>query len=473
MPTSRDLSNSGLWRDSLKRSRERRRPGGRSARLHRDVRIPEAQAMGLAPAFEPRDLTSLELWQKSIIRSRHRRWALEQARANRKPVRRAGSLAIAAAAVFPAATGVASADNATTQPAVAVRPTSLLKTGVQGPAVASAQRALGIAADGVYGPHTAASVRAYQEAHGLVVDGVVGPQTWASLGLGSGVAITASTHASGSVADVQRALGVPADGVFGPQTAAAVKHFQRAHGLTVDGVVGPATAHALGISAPSGVLREAGRFHHSRAHATDGAGPSHGASSVADVQRALGVPADGVFGPQTADAVKRFQRAHGLTADGVVGPATADALHIGAPSSPLHERHSSSSGGGSGSSGSGSSGSSSVVARMVAAANQIANKPYIFGGGHGSFVSAGYDCSGSVSYVLHAGGLLSSPEDSSALESYGAPGPGRYITIYANAGHAWMTIEGRRFDTGDGSGSRWKSAPRSSAGFVVRHPVGY
>jgi len=110
---------------------------------------------------------------------------------------------------------------------------------------------------------------------------------------------------------------------------------------------------------------------------------------------------------------------------------------------------------------------------MIAAADHIANTPYVYGGGHGSFVSSGYDCSGSVSYVLHAGGLLSSPEDSTALESYGAPGPGQHVTIYANSGHAWMTIDGRRFDTGGGGGSRWKSAPRSGAGFVVRHPVGY
>jgi hypothetical protein len=114
------------------------------------------------------------------------------------------------------------------------------------------------------------------------------------------------------------------------------------------------------------------------------------------------------------------------------------------------------------------------VSRVVAAANQIATTPYVWGGGHGSFESSGYDCSGSVSYVLHAGGLLSSPLDSTALESYGAPGPGKYVTIYANAGHAWMTINGRRFDTSARyqTGSRW-GGPRSGAGFVVRHPPGF
>ncbi len=87
------------------------------------------------------------------------------------------------------------------------------------------------------------------------------------------------------------------------------------------------------------------------------------------------------------------------------------------------------------------------MARVIAAGDEIATRPYVFGGGHGSFQSEGYDCSGSVSYALHGGGLLSSPEDSSALESYGEAGPGRYITIYANAEHAWMAIDGKRFDT--------------------------
>ncbi len=112
---------------------------------------------------------------------------------------------------------------------------------------------------------------------------------------------------------------------------------------------------------------------------------------------------------------------------------------------------------------------------MIAAADEIATRPYVYGGGHGSFISEGYDCSGSVSYALHGGGLLSSPEDSTGLESYGEPGPGRYITIYANAEHAWMTIDGRRFDTVAlaEDGSRWSDSMASARRrFVVRHPDG-
>jgi peptidoglycan hydrolase-like protein with peptidoglycan-binding domain len=460
MPTDfRDLSKPELWRDSLKRSRERRHPGARAraaSKIDRAVRIPEAQALGLLPRFQPRDLTSVELWHKSILRSQHRRRMVEQARANRKPARRAGGIALAAAAVFPAATGVAAADNSS-QPVV---------THVFGASVASVQSALGINADGIWGPQTESAVRNYQAAHGLTVDGIVGPQTLGSLGVAtSATASTAGSGSSATVTAVQSKIGVSADGVFGPQTASAVKQYQSAHGLTADGIVGPATAQAMGLAAPSTPLREA-HSHHAHAHASSDS--SSGSGSVSDVQHALGISADGVFGPQTADAVKHFQSAHGLTADGVVGPATADALGISAPSSPLHEHHS-----GSSDSGSSSSGSSSVISRMIAGADHIANTPYVWGGGHGSFVSSGYDCSGSVSYVLHAGGLLSAPEDSSALEGYGASGPGQHVTIYANSGHAWMTIDGRRFDTGGGGGSRWKSSPRSGAGFVVRHPVGY
>lgn len=115
-----------------------------------------------------------------------------------------------------------------------------------------------------------------------------------------------------------------------------------------------------------------------------------------------------------------------------------------------------------------------AVARAESAADRIARKPYVWGGGHGSFEAAGYDCSGSVSYVLRAAGALSVPMASGALEGFGRPGPGRYITVYANGGHAWMTIRGRRFDTSAlrGGGSRWTDEQRDGKGFVARHPVG-
>jgi hypothetical protein len=111
---------------------------------------------------------------------------------------------------------------------------------------------------------------------------------------------------------------------------------------------------------------------------------------------------------------------------------------------------------------------------MIEAGTDIARLPYVWGGGHGSFTASGYDCSGSVSYVLHAAGLLSVPEDSSTLTSYGAPGRGKYVTIYANGGHAWMTIDGRRFDTIalQETGTRWSRTIPSAAGYVAVHPKG-
>ena len=115
-----------------------------------------------------------------------------------------------------------------------------------------------------------------------------------------------------------------------------------------------------------------------------------------------------------------------------------------------------------------------TVARMFAAGNAIATLPYVWGGGHASFQDTGYDCSGSVSYVLAAAGLLQAPLVSGQFENWGAAGPGRWVTIYANAGHVFVTIAGWRFDTVAlaQTGSRWSRAPASSAGFVVRHPPG-
>jgi hypothetical protein len=97
--------------------------------------------------------------------------------------------------------------------------------------------------------------------------------------------------------------------------------------------------------------------------------------------------------------------------------------------------------------------------------------PYKYGGGHGTYHDSGYDCSGSVSFALHYAGLLKTPLDSTGFMSYGLPGPGRHVTIYANAGHAYMVVDHRRFDTSaiGETGSRWTSTHRGSSGYAVRH----
>jgi peptidoglycan hydrolase CwlO-like protein len=114
------------------------------------------------------------------------------------------------------------------------------------------------------------------------------------------------------------------------------------------------------------------------------------------------------------------------------------------------------------------------VKDAISAANSIATTPYIWGGGHGSFESSGYDCSGAVSFALHGGGFLESPLDSTGLETWGEAGPGKWITVYANASHAWMVIAGIAFDTVGGPGPRWHDPwVDSPEGFIVRHPAGY
>ncbi|HWF49266.1 MAG TPA: hypothetical protein VG294_01375 [Solirubrobacteraceae bacterium] len=119
-------------------------------------------------------------------------------------------------------------------------------------------------------------------------------------------------------------------------------------------------------------------------------------------------------------------------------------------------------------------GAPAAIGEVMAAGNAIATLPYIWGGGHGSFQANGYDCSGSVSYALAAAGLVSSPMVSGAFESWGQPGPGRWITVYANAGHVWMQVAGWRFDTVAlaTGGTRWAQGGGEFSGFVVRHPAG-
>ncbi|HEY6652719.1 MAG TPA: hypothetical protein VI028_01195 [Solirubrobacterales bacterium] len=115
------------------------------------------------------------------------------------------------------------------------------------------------------------------------------------------------------------------------------------------------------------------------------------------------------------------------------------------------------------------------VRKAIKAGNRIHTRPYTWGGGHRRFKSKGYDCSGAVSYVLHAAGLLRSPLSSGPLMTWGALGTGSWITVYANRSHAWMTVAGLRFDTSavgeslnQGSGPRWRASMRTGTGYSVR-----
>jgi peptidoglycan hydrolase-like protein with peptidoglycan-binding domain len=195
------------------------------------------------------------------------------------------------------------------------------------------------------------------------------------------------------------------------------------------------------------------------------------------------VKVSGYFGPGTLHSVMAFQRAHKMVADGVVTTGVERAIRRvvvikianskprpltinpnGTATAPV--------------------GAPPAVRAMIAAGNRIINTSYCYAGGHGSWNDSCYDCSGSVSYVLHAAGMLGSPEDSTGLESWGSPGRGRWVTVYANASHTWIAIAGRAFDTADfggpdipgGSGPRWRWNPTGNFGdgmsYVARHPAG-
>jgi peptidoglycan hydrolase-like protein with peptidoglycan-binding domain len=381
-------------------------------------------------------------------------------------------------------------------------------------AVKQLQIALHLSADGDFGPETEAAVRTLQARHGLSVDGVVGPSTWSIIGVhgqqtltppATVVAQASEAAADGAVKQLQSALNLAPTGEFNAETEASVRTLQARHGLTVDGIVGPDTWSVIGVHGQETLTPPASAVPKPTPSTVDAAaadtgltpGPggtagsaaptstASGATAVEWLQAALHVPVDGEFGPETEAAVRRLQARHGLNVDGVVGPATwalvgvHNAVTLTPPASALLATGTPDGASGtsaaSGSAGADEGEAGGVIARVIAAANEIATRPYVYGGGHGSFESEGYDCSGSVSYALHGGGLISSPEDSTELESYGEAGPGRYITIYANSEHAYMVIDGRRFDTVAlaETGSRWSDSPGDDGGdFVERHPAG-
>jgi len=213
-----------------------------------------------------------------------------------------------------------------------------MMNGSHGEHVKEVQQALGIPADGYFGPQTMEAVKKYQTAQNLPVDGIVGPQTLAKLlpsaekkeedsprRCGRRRWITKGSYGE-HVKELQQALGIPADGYFGPQTEEAVKKYQTAQNLPVDGIVGPRTWSKLFPSAETKeeVPAPAEKKETTVTPTSEKPVLRRGAvgDAVREVQRAVGVYADGSFGGLTERAVKDFQFSHDLPVDGIVGPRT-------------------------------------------------------------------------------------------------------------------------------------------------------
>ena len=174
---------------------------------------------------------------------------------------------------------------------------------------------------------------------------------------------------------------------------------------------------------------------------------------------------DGQYGPATAASVAAFKAAHNIApANGVAGASFDKSLEAAISAYEADTPTATATINPDGTATAPASAPAPVQA-AIASANQILDTSYCVGGGHGQWQSSCYDCSGSVSYALHGAGLLNASEDSTGFETYGSPGPGKWITIYADAGHAFIVIAGRAFDTADyggpnipsGTGPRWRS----------------
>jgi peptidoglycan hydrolase-like protein with peptidoglycan-binding domain len=304
--------------------------------------------------------------------------------------------------------------------------------------------------------------------------------------------------ASGTdVRELQKALrkagfSVKVDGQFGPTTVRAVKRFQRAAQLTPSGTVGRKTVAALkaaargqsaDVSGGTAPIRAKGGSQSlgDRVPVTKG---MHG-HDIRVLQDLLGnagydVTIDGQFGARTFKAVQAFEGDHQRPVDGEMDASDIETLRQAAAAGPATATTAPATTAGPqatvGPDGLAvaPAGAPPQVQAIIAAGNQIASKPYKFGGGHGKWIDTGYDCSGSVSFALHGAGLLDQAMPSGSFVDWGDPGPGQWVTIYANGGHMYMVVAGLRFDTSGRSNhnTRWQTEQRSGAGYTVRHPTG-
>jgi peptidoglycan hydrolase-like protein with peptidoglycan-binding domain len=275
----------------------------------------------------------------------------------------------------------------------------------------------------------------------------------------------------------------PVNGSFGSATARAVVAFERQWELKANGIVSRSVATEL-RNVVNGASNGGSSFAVTATTVQPTSAPTLSQGSKGKWVRTLqsdltfvGYPTtvDGQFGSSTTQSVNQFKSAHGFTADGVMGTDAWSALLQAVQqieSTPTAKARLNPDG-----TVTAPAGAPQVIQTMIAAANRIATKPYCYAGGHGKWNDRCYDCSGSVSYVLHAAGMLSVSEDSTQLESYGSRGVGRWVTIWANAGHTYMQIAGLYFDTAAQSSNslndRWsKRNIENNSAFVVRHPTG-
>jgi peptidoglycan hydrolase-like protein with peptidoglycan-binding domain len=355
----------------------------------------------------------------------------------------------------------------------------MLRQGARGSAVAALQADLSQAgfvtsASGRFTATTVAEVKRFQRFYELKVTGTADART---------------------IAVVRRVDTLDADATDASDRAVRVKRAKAKRGVTTD-----TTTLLKGASVLAPVMQNGGSAHLGNRVLKAGL---HG-HDVRVLQAYLtvdGYPTtvDGDFGPSTKSSVVSWQSANDVTDDGVFTYADSRLLRQDVAkvestpktvSDPTTTTPTTTPGATATIDSSGDAtapaGAPAVVQQMIAAANSIDSKPYIYAGGHASWDAPGYDCSGSVSYVLHAAGLLSSPEDSTELESFGSSGVGQWVTVYANAGHTWIVIAGLAFDTGHwgptapaGSGPRWLVKADATAnltdgtgGYTVRHPTG-
>jgi peptidoglycan hydrolase-like protein with peptidoglycan-binding domain len=325
----------------------------------------------------------------------------------------------------------------------------------------------------------------------------------------------------------------PAVGIFGPTTENSVKRFERKYHLAVNGVVTAAVVRrlelvitgatnadstpgsggtAMGQGGPSGgkhkskqaaaandptsvisnnpilapVVQDGGSQHLGERTLKQGM-RGHDVRVLQAYLTVAGFPTavDGDFGAGTKANVVKFEQANGLDSSGVVTYAQSQTLRqvvaqAMTASGPVGKATLNSDG-----TVTPPTGAPQAVVDAINAANSIIDKPYQVGGGHGKWNDSAYDCSGAVSFALHGANLLSAPEDSTQLESYGSAGPGQWMTIYADAGHTFIVIAGLAFDTAHygpttpgGSGPRWLTPANATANlqdggnYIVRHPSG-